>query len=134
MAYAYVAENKYAEAEKYYRIAVEQSEKLYKMAEDYATLDDTKNSIRREIAETYISLGVSAEKNMRDDQALSDYSAALSAWPGDTRAYFNRSVIYWKRSDWPNVIRELEQALRINPNYKEAAYYLELAKRKMGQH
>ena len=134
MAYTFVTENKYQLAEKYYQIAVEQSEKLFKMAVDYATLDDTRDSIRKEISETSISLGVCAEKNMRDDQALSNYSAALVAWPGQTRAYFNRSVIYWKRADWPSVIRELEQALRIEPNYKEAAYYLELAKRKMEQH
>jgi tetratricopeptide (TPR) repeat protein len=131
--YSYVAENNYASAAKYYKVGAEQYDQMLALAAQYNSLEDTINNIRKEAADVYIALGVCSEKNMNDEEALAYYNQALSMWPGQTRAYYNRSVIFWKRSDWQNVIRELEQALRIDPNYREAAYYLEMAKRKMAQ-
>jgi len=130
IAYTYVAENNYPAASKYYREAAAQFDKLLDMAAEYNTLEDTRDGIRRDISDAYISLGVCSEKALKDDESLSYYSQATSVWPGQARAYFNRSVIFWRRGDWPQVIRELEQALRVDPNFKEAAYYLETAKRK----
>jgi tetratricopeptide (TPR) repeat protein len=132
LGYSYVSENNYKLAAKYYAIGAKQYDKMLELAAQYNTLDDTVNGIRKEAADVYIALGVCSEKNLNDEEALAYYNQALSMWPGQTRAYYNRSVIFWKRSDWQNVIRELEQALRIDPNYREAAYYLEMAKRKTG--
>ena len=133
LAYSYVQENKYDTAKKYYLLAVLQFEETLRRAAAYNTLENVKQSISKDTAEAYISLGVCAEKSGMDSESLSYYSQALSAHPGAVRAYFNRGVIFWKRGEWAGVIRELEQALRVDPGFREAAYYLELAKKKAGQ-
>jgi len=130
--YSYVAENNFKDAVSYYLLAAGQFAQLLDMAIQYNTLDEVKDGIKKEASDVYISLGVCSEKNNKDNDGLSYYSTAAEIWPGQAKAYFNRSVVYWKHGDWQNVIRDLEQALRIDPNYREAAYYLDLAKRKSG--
>ena len=131
IAYSYVQENNYALAKATYILTIEQFEKMLGLAVAYNALDDMRASISKDIADTYISLGVCSEKTLNDDESLKYYSMALEAYPQTPRAYFNRSVIFWKRGDWQSVTAELEKALRLDPNFREAAYYLELAKKKI---
>jgi len=75
--------------------------------------------------------GVCAEKLGKADEGLSDYNAAIEMNPKNAKAHFNRAVVYWQRQDWQQVVGELQQALQIDPNYKEAAYYLNMLQQKI---
>jgi tetratricopeptide (TPR) repeat protein len=131
IAYSYSAEGKWQQARSEYLVTVGQYEALQALAKQFNTLPEAQEGIARDLSDVYVSLGVCAEKLNDDEEALRYYATAIDVFPAKPRAYFNRSVIYWKRNDWTSVIRELESALRIDPGFKEAAYYLSLARQKM---
>jgi tetratricopeptide (TPR) repeat protein len=131
LAYTYFMENKYKQAYNAYLIAAEQYRDYLKLAVQYRSLSGIQSSIRNDNAEAYMSAGVCLEKMGNLEESLGMYSRALGAEPMHARAYFNRSVIYWQRGDWPAVVRELQEALCIDPNYRDAAYYLQIAKQKL---
>ena len=51
------------------------------------------------------------------DKALADYSAVIDAGSPREKDYFDRGVVRSKLNDIPGAIKDLEAALRINPNY-----------------
>ncbi|MFN3966731.1 MAG: protein O-mannosyl-transferase family [Endomicrobiia bacterium] len=128
LGYINFLENDYKNAEKYYLYAEKEYIFTLELAEKYNSLEDLKVGLKNDLADVYLHLGVVSEKLGNDPRAFEYYSKSIDINPVLTKAYFNRAVIYWKKSDWKNVIKELEQALRIDPNYQEARYYLEKAK------
>ncbi len=54
------------------------------------------------------------------DKALADYSAIIDAGNPREKDYFDRGVVRSKLNDIPGAIKDLEAALRINPNYELA--------------
>lgn len=132
-AYTYFSEGKYEAAAGQYKDAALQYEKMLSLAERYNSLSGVKDGLRKELSDVFVSLGVTAERLGRGDEGFAWYGRALEAWPVQDKAYYNRAVLLWKKSDWPGVTRDLEQALRINPGHREAAYYLQLARQRINK-
>ncbi len=128
MGYMNFLKEDYKTAEKYYILAKKEYIKTIELAEKYNSLENIKIGLKKDLSEVYLHLGVVSERLGNDTKSFDYYSKAVQINPGLTKAYFNMAVLYWKRNDWRNVIRELENALAIDPNYQEARYYLERAK------
>jgi len=129
-AYTYFIQNDFKSAEQKYQIAINKYKNAVNLAKKYNALPSVKQGIRNELAEIILHYGVVLEKLGKPDDSLSVYLSALEYNPGLSKAYFNRSVIYWQRNDWNSVISELTKAIQIDPNDNQYRYYLELAKRK----
>ncbi|MBN1823656.1 MAG: DUF2723 domain-containing protein [Endomicrobiales bacterium] len=131
IAFIHFNAGRHGRAEESYVKAARGYGEMVELAEKYNALESVASSMKRSLSDVYISLGVCREKASDDGGALGFYTKALESDPSQARAYFNRAVIYWKKNDWRKVVAELENALRINPNYAEAAYYLEQAKNRL---
>jgi len=77
-----------------------------------------------------LNLGVIYEKKRNFSLAKECYKKVLNVEPENLDAYFNLAVVHWNEEDWENVIKNFEHIVNINPNYRNAKYYLELARRK----
>ena len=133
LGFVYFDKGGYVNAMKYYAIA----EKIYRyqmvLADEYNSLEDVRQGIINDLSEVYVDMGITQERLQNEAKSLEYYSKAAEVNPMFTKAYFNKAVVYWRHDDWQNVIRELEQALSIDPNYTEARKYLEVAKMKLQQ-
>lgn len=132
-AFTYFNEGKFAEAGVAFGRAVTQFRDLLALSKQYRSMPDVQQGIGRDLGDTLLSQGVCAERTGNTDESLKFYSQAVEANPAFAKAYFNRAVVMWKRNDWPGVVRELEQALAIDPSYQEAAYYLQQARLRLGK-
>jgi tetratricopeptide (TPR) repeat protein len=103
------------------------------LARQYKAHEDVVDTLRGELSSTLLSAGVVSERLNDYDNSLKLYAKAIEVNPGNARAYFNRSVIYWKRGDWGSVVSDLENAVRIDPNFKEAGYYLAQARARLNR-
>jgi tetratricopeptide (TPR) repeat protein len=70
------------------------------------------------------NLGVVLEKAGRLAEARAQYERAAALFPNDADPVFNLSVLAWKRGDWPEVVRDLEEVLRRDPKHPQATNYL----------
>lgn len=132
-AYAYYEQGKYGEATSAFEEAVRQHEAYIALAVRYKTFEDVVNRLRNDLSGALVSLGVCYERLNEPDRSIECYSRAIDAYPSNARAYFNRAVIYWKRGDWQKVVSDLQAAVSIDPNFKEAAYYLQQARARTGR-
>lgn len=97
---------------------------LLKKAEEYYSLEDVKQALRRGIAYALLNLGVCYEKLNDKAKSEESYVMALYYNPKLAQAHYNIAVLYWN-IDKNRVRKELEETLRINPNHREAAFYLQ---------
>jgi hypothetical protein len=133
LGYVYFSEGKYSEAERAYLNAKELYEYTLELAKKYHSLPGVFSGLKSELAEVCLHLGVASERLNKEKDAMDYYSEAIRHNPDFANAYFNRAVVYWRRADWSNVVKELTIALKIAPDYKEARYYLEEAKKHLNQ-
>jgi tetratricopeptide (TPR) repeat protein len=131
--FTYFQEGAFGDAEQNYSTAARQYEDYYGLAGKYNARPESLDGIRRDWADVLVSRGVCAEKLGRTDESLAAYQQALAVDPGQTKAYFNRAVIFWNRQEWERVISDLEAALRVDPNNSEASFYLAKARAKQGR-
>lgn len=80
---------------------------------------------------TYTNLGVVYKSKNDISNARLMYGKAIEEDPQNYQAYFNLAVLYWEEQNWNEVIKYLEQALKINPNSTEAAGYLKMARQRI---
>ena len=114
-----------------YELTDELNERMLAFTREFHSLPEVTRSIAVSTAENRLNLGVVYEKLGDAGAAERLYLRALEADPGAAKAHYNLAVLYWNR-DWRRVIAELETALRIDPNYEEAAKYLAMARTKAG--
>ena len=57
---------------------------------------------------------------------------ALKTDPDSVQAHYNLGVLYWKSGRWADVAREFQAVLRSDPSNRDAAGYLEVARRRAG--
>ncbi|HBE88762.1 MAG TPA: hypothetical protein DDW67_06435 [Elusimicrobia bacterium] len=106
-----------------FRASVDGYERLLSLAEDYRSLPDLKNSLRRSSAYAWLNYGVALEKTGDRDGAEKAYLRAAARNPELADANYNLAILYWNR-DWDRVARELSETLRKNPGHTQAAHYL----------
>lgn len=73
------------------------------------------------------------------DEAMMDYTKALSLDDKMTDAYYNRAKIILSRKDIdnPNIekaVKDLEKALELDANFVEALYAMAAAQKKLGEY
>ena len=73
------------------------------------------------------------------DEAMMDYTKALSIDDKMTDAYYNRAKIILSRKDIdnPNIekaVKDLEKALELDANFVEALYAMAAAQKKLGKY
>lgn len=106
-----------------FKASVDGYERLLALTEEYRSLPDLKNSLRRSSAYAWLNYGVALEKTGDRDGAEKAYLRAAARNPEMADANYNLAILYWGR-DWDRVTRELSEALRKNPSHAEAARYL----------
>ncbi len=77
------------------------------------------------------NFGVVLEKQGRVPEAQAQYERTAVLFPTAADPVFNLSVLAWKRGDWPEVVRDLEEVLRRNPQHPQAPKYLMQARMKL---
>ena len=106
-----------------FKIAEEKQLLLIKLSEDYKSLKDVKDSLNKQISYIYLNLGVIYEKLGKRKESEENYLRSLRYDPFNYQAHYNMAILYWN-IDKNRVKQELTETLRINPEHKEAKYYL----------
>ncbi|MDQ7773295.1 MAG: DUF2723 domain-containing protein [Elusimicrobiales bacterium] len=106
-----------------FKSSVDGYERLLALADEYRSLPDLKDSLRRSSAYAWLNYGVALEKTGDRDGAEKAYLRAAARNPGLADANYNLAILYWNR-DWDRVARELAETLRKNPSHAQAAHYL----------
>jgi len=68
----------------------------------------------KELATTYLNRGYEREAGNDRDGALSDYAAAISAYPAYALAYYNRGSIYRHLGKLDLALKDLNEAIRLD--------------------
>jgi tetratricopeptide (TPR) repeat protein len=98
-------------------------ERLLGLAGEYYALPELKDGLAKSAAYAWLNYGVALEKTGDPQAAENAYRKALESNPEMAEAHYNMAILYWTRD--PNrVYEELSAALRIDPNHRQARYYL----------
>ena len=131
LAFSFFKEGDIPEAIRHYQRTIAMYRELLSLAAAYHALPATMDALNLDFSDVYIALGVCYQRQGKAEESLAAYRQAIETHPRNSKAYFNRAVIFWERKEWQHVIAELEQALALNPNYTEASYYLQKARQNM---
>lgn len=131
LSYSYFLNNNFKFAEKSYESTVNAYLSLLEKARKYKSSMDVISSIKKELSEVYLHLGVIKEKMNDLRNSLLCYNKAIRYNPIMPEAYYNRAVIFWRLGKWKNVISDLQKVLQLKPDHKDAKKYLKLAKEKL---
>src|SRR5262252_9560287 len=71
-------------------------------------------------AEAAFERGVAALTSNAYDQAIADFTQAISLNPQRVEAYHNRGIVYSHKGDYDRALVDYTQALTLNPNFIEA--------------
>ncbi|MEA3307441.1 MAG: hypothetical protein U9Q34_06620, partial [Elusimicrobiota bacterium] len=129
LGFYHIAKNDWENGKKYFKQAALADEKLLKLAKEYRSLQDAVDGVLKSAAYSWLNYGVSLEKTGFPEEAEKAYLKALLRNPAFAQAHYNMAILYW-REDTNRVIKELKATLAIDPNHKQAAYYLNQFKRK----
>ena len=123
LGFYYIAKNDWDNGKKYFKQAAEANENLLKLAKDYHSLEDAIRGVSKAAAYAWLNYGVACEKTGFNEEAERAYLKALLRNPQFAQAHYNMAILYWHK-DPARVIKELKATLEIDPNHKEAAFYL----------
>ena len=107
-------------------------ERTIELTREYHSLPEVAATVRASLVETRLNYGVVCERMGDREGAERAYRGALELEPRSAKAHYNIAVLYWNR-DWDLAVAELEEALRIDPVYPEAAKFLAAAREKAGR-
>ncbi|MFH1368818.1 MAG: DUF2723 domain-containing protein [Elusimicrobiota bacterium] len=128
IAFTYFEEGNNALARTAYAETAAQYEALLELGRRFNTPRDMMDSFSKEYSDALVSHGVACNNIGDENSAFASYGRAIEAYPNNSRAYYNRSVLHWKRGEWSRVVSDLENTVRLEPGFTEAAMYLERAK------
>ncbi len=106
-----------------FRESADVYERLFALSEKYRSLPSLKQGLAASSAYAWLNYGVALEKGGDRSGAERAYVFALERNPALAEAHYNLAILYWNR-DWPRVMRELQETLRLNPSHAGAARYL----------
>ncbi len=96
------------------------------------------SKLRPDLPELYILMGrayrhkIQYDDNPLYNQAIRNYSRAISLEPGSAEAYFERGVCYALLNAWGEAVDDWDRALILNRDYYPAYLARGLARRKRG--
>jgi len=79
---------------------------------------------RDEHRNRFNNFGVSLRKDGHLNESINFFSKALELEKNDENIYFNMARAYYDKGDFENCTRVLEQALSLNPEFKEAGRFV----------
>lgn len=111
---AYLGKGKtlYARGEK------EAAKKIFTLLSQLETLFDKENK------HIFNEFGIELRKKGMFDEAISNYLRAISIDPEDEVLYYNLGRAYYEEGKPEEALVQLEQALTLNPDFKEAQEFL----------
>ncbi|MFH1726018.1 MAG: DUF2723 domain-containing protein [Elusimicrobiota bacterium] len=130
LGYLYFREGALEKAADAYALADGLYDETLRLTREYHSLPDVKESVALAAADASLNLGVVHEKMGKRREAEAMYRKALVANPRYARAHYNIAVLHWSQ-DWPKVVRELEAALRIDPDNRDAKKYIGVARARL---
>ncbi|MGC8867288.1 MAG: tetratricopeptide repeat protein [Elusimicrobiales bacterium] len=98
---------------------------LKRRAKLYKSFKEVFDSINIDISYAYLNMGVCYEKLNNFVESEKSYFYALKFNPLLYTAHYNLAVLYWDKDKNRSKIHLIE-ALKINPAYSQARYYLEI--------
>ena len=75
----------------------------------------------------YVNMGAIQLSDGQIEPARTSYLTAISIAPDDIQAHYNLAVLYWKQSNWPEVVKEFRKVIELDPANQQAKHYLEEA-------
>jgi tetratricopeptide (TPR) repeat protein len=84
------------------------------------------------IERIYTNRGNKLFQLKRYDEAIADFSKAISVYPNDELVYGSRAKAYYFRGDYQQALRDYEHAIAMNPNSKRFYYDRALVYRALG--
>jgi tetratricopeptide (TPR) repeat protein len=129
LGFYYIAKKDWETGKKYFKQAAIANDSLLNLAEEYHSLEGAITAVSNASAYCWLNYGVALEKTGVYEEAEKAYLKALIRNPAFAQAHYNMAILYW-RKDTNRVIEELKATLAINPNHKEATYYLNQMRRK----
>ena len=95
--------------------------------------------MKNDFAVAYFYRGASYHSLEEYDEAMMDYTKAISLDENMTDAYYNRAKIILTRKDIENpkienAIKDLEKAIELDPNFQDALYAMAAAYKKLGDY
>ena len=96
------------------------TEEKYKEATDILKKGrDLAMKLGRNFALLQNNLGFSYYHLRQYDKAIKMFDEAIKIDPGLVEAWYNRALVYEEMGDADNYRRDIEQAYKINPKYKD---------------
>ena len=71
-------------------------------------------------ADRYYAQGIAYYRKGNFDQAIADYSKAISLDPNYAYAYYGRGLIYGKQGNFTQALSDYMKAIKLKPNYAPA--------------
>ena len=133
IAYTYFDEGDKLSAKTAYSETVKQYAAYLELARQFNTTEEMYQNFSREYSDALIAYGVTLNDLGETQPALNEYGRAIEVYPNNPRAYYNRSVLYWKLGQWDRVVADLENTVRLEPSFTQAAAYLQNARMKLAQ-
>lgn len=127
LAFLHLNEKDYAGARRVYEAADSLFAEKLELTREYHSLPEVRESVANAMAEARINLGVVHEKLKDKAAAERSYRGALALNPQAAKAHYNIAVLHWKE-DWEIAVRELEAALRVQPDYPDGKKFLAAAR------
>lgn len=124
-------QNQFGTAREYQGQAVRLYEQTVEKAREYKSLPDLVSAVKGDLSSAHLNLGVSCEKDGDLEAARNHYLEAGNVFP-NAQAHYNMAVTYWNK-DWNKVQEHLEASLRVNPQFADAAKFLQVARAKAGK-
>ena len=92
--------------------------------------------MKNDFAVAYFYRGACYHSLEEYDEAMMDYTKAISLDPNMTDAYYNRAKIILTRKDidnpkFGNAIKDLEKAIELDPQFQDALYAMAAAYKKI---
>jgi tetratricopeptide (TPR) repeat protein len=139
LGHAYLATNRYAEAETEYQAAIalnpDNSDYYNRLAINYPEWDKPKKAIEpywraadlKPHHVLYYSLGNTYQKLGRLDEAQAAYRKAVEIKPTFTHALYEQGSISFRQGNYPAAVESLRRVLQAEPNHVYALHALGMA-------
>jgi len=127
--YIFLVEGKVDESREAYQTAIGKYRTMLDLAHDYKSLPDVVQGLKYSLSSAYVAIGKVEDKAGNKTKVREAYQASIETYD-NAMAHYNLATTYWNE-DWPETVHHLQEAIRLNPDMKEAVAYLQIAEKKI---